>query len=282
MRRVAAILLCIFAICAVSVAAPEITIEARGIPAGENLIVNPGFEAGTQWPDGWGWSPNQPPSTIWRVWADEALSGARSAGVVNTATSASGYWTQDVALEPGKDYLLTCRALIEDGTILVRADGRDADGKPVKAFDRRAFDRRRASHLLAPTYWKPEWIVDMVRQPWAPVDLFFNTRGDVVPASVSVQIGCYFTAGTMYIDDVYLGPGTIELSYTVTGAPLAQVRLLDRAGELQATSGALNGAERYEGKSDGLPPGEYWCIEATATDGTVSRAWYPEAPEGIE
>lgn len=280
MTRALGILLCVVACCAAA-AAPHIVIDARGVPAGVNLIANPGFEEGAgEWPDGWGWAPNQPPPKIDRVWAQTALSGARSAGIVSESSSASAYWTQLVPVEPGRVYLLTCRVLLEDGTVLVRAYGQDAEGNALKGFDRRAYDRRRATHPLAPAYWKPEWIIDMTREPWAPVDLVVDTRGEIVPASVSVQIGSYFAPGALLLDDVYFGPGTLTLSYVVTGAPLARVRVLDAAGNQQAASGDLGGAERYEGSTEGLALGEAWLVEATATDGTVTRSWYPEAPEG--
>lgn len=280
MTRAVGILLCILSAWAALADAPRIVIEARGVPAGENLIANPDFEDGDEWPSGWGWTPNQPPPKIDRVWADTALSGARSAGVISASSSASAYWTQVVRVEPGQVYLLTARVLLEEGKVLVRAYGRDAEGNPLKGFDRRAYDLRLTTHPLAPAYWKPEWIIDMTREPWAPVDLVVDTRGEIVPASVSVQIGSYFAPGTLFVDDVYFGPGTLTLDYVVTGAPLAQVRVLDEGGDEHATSGDLGGATRYEGSAEGLALGEPWLIEATAADGTVTRSWYPAAPEG--
>lgn len=268
---------------AVLAQAPAIAIEARGVPVGENLLTNPGFEDGAgEWPDGWGWAPNQPPPKIDRVWSESAFSGARSAGVVSESGSASGYWTQSVPVQPGEVSLLTCRVLLEEGTVLVRAYGHDADGNPLRGFDLRAYDRRRTTHPLAPAYWRPEWIIDMVREPWAPVELIVDTRGGVAPASISVQIGSYFAPGALYIDEVYLGPGTLTLRYTVTGAPLSRVRVLDASGGEQVTSGDLGGAQRHEHRAEGLALGEAWCVEAVATDRTVTRLWYPEAPEGAQ
>ncbi|HUS80035.1 MAG TPA: hypothetical protein VM283_02130, partial [Armatimonadota bacterium] len=82
-----------------AVAAPQIELQARGVPAGENLIANPGFEqGGGEWPDGWSWTSNQPTGVV-RVWSDRALSGSRSAEVVNTTAAGSGYWLQRVAVE---------------------------------------------------------------------------------------------------------------------------------------------------------------------------------------
>ncbi len=281
MTRAFGILLCVMTACMAVADAPSIVIDARGVPSGDNLIANPGFEEGAgDWPSDWGWAPNQPPPKIDRVWAQTALSGARSAGVVSESSSASAYWTQVVPVEPGRVYLLTARVLLEDGTVLVRAYGQDAEGNALKGFDRRAYDRRRTTHPLAPAYWKPEWIIDMAREPWAPVDLVVDTRGEVVPASVSVQIGSYFAPGALYLDDVYFGPGALTLGYVVTGAPLASVRVLDAAGNEQTASGDLGGAERHEGRAEGLALGEAWLIEATATDGTATRYWYPAAPEG--
>jgi len=273
-------LLCILVAATALADAPRIVIDARGVPAGDNLIANSSFEeAAGEWPAAWSFTVNQP-TKLTRFWAEEAHSGARSAGVRSEAGYASGYWTQNVPIEPAADYLLTARVQIEDGKVLVRAHGMDADGEFIKLFDRRAYDERRATHIMAPVFWRPAWIVDMVREAWAPVDLVFTTRGEPVPASVSVQIGSYFHPGTLFIDDVYLGPGTLTLSYRVEGAPLARVRLLDADGN-ELAGGDPAGAAEFAGVTEDLPLIGPYCVEAAAADGTVVREWYPEAPEGV-
>jgi len=261
--------------------APKITVQAQGVPAGENLLANPSFEDGAgDWPDAWGWAPNQPTKVV-RFWANEGAIGARAAGVRNETSGASGYWTQTVPVEPGRDYLLTARVTIEDGKVLLRALGIDAEGQNVRGYDRRAYAERRASHIMAPVFWEPEWIVNMVREPWAPMELIFATRAEPAPARVTVMVGSYFTVGTLLIDDVYLGPGTLTLTYLVEADGIACVRVFDEAGTRLAqhppTPGQVVAGELAE-----LPLGGHYRIEATSRTGDVAEVWYPAPPEGAQ
>ncbi len=265
---------------AVAAADPLISVTAIGVPTGENLIVNPSFERGAgEWPDAWSWTSNQPTGVV-RVWSDRALTGKRSAGVLNTTSAGSGYWLQEIPVQANTVYLLTARALIDDGKVLVRALGQDAAGASV-GFDKRAYDQRRASHPLVPGFWKREWVQEMTRDEWAPVDLIFDTSVDRAPDSVVIHLGSYFTEGKCWFDDAYLGPGALTLAYAVSQAPLSRVRVLDAAGAVLADSGPLPaGTVEYEGNVAGLPLVGFHCVESAAPDGAVTRQWYPSAPEG--
>jgi len=258
---------------------PRIIIKARPVPAGENLVANPSFEDGAgEWPDGWAFTVNQPTKVV-RFWADEACTGERSAGVRSEAGNASGYWAQDVAVQADTDYLLTARVQIEAGKVLLRAYGRNAGGEFLKSFDRRAYDQRRGTHIMAPVFWEPAWIIDMVREPWAPVNLLLRTDPDV--ATIQVHIGSYFEPGTMYIDDVYLGPATLTLDYVVEAEGIACVRVYDRAGALLVQHGRTQ-LPLVAGSLEGLPPDGRYRFEATSQAGDVTEVWYPEPPEGVQ
>jgi len=263
-----------------AVAAPEIELQVHAVPTGDNLIANPGFEQGeSEWPDGWSCTSNQP-TGVTRVWSDHALSGKRSAEVVNTTTAGSGYWLQRVAVEPNREYLLTARTLIEGGKVLVRALG-ERDGQTLRGFDRRAYDMHVLSDPLVPVFWRAEWVMGMTREPWAPVNLIFSTATDPAPQSVMVHLGSYFAPGTCWFDDAYLGPGTLTLGYHVTG-PVARVQVLDAHGKVLGDSGALAaGATDCQGEVEGLPLGGRYRVQATGPGGEVADAWYP-APQGGE
>ena len=261
--------------------APRITVQAEAVPAGENLLANPSFEEGAgEWPDAWGWAPNQPTKVL-RFWAEEAFTGRRAARVRNDSAAASGYWTQTVPVEPDRDYLLTARVTIADGKLLLRAQGLDADGQPAPGFDRRAYAEVRARHIMAPVFWEPAWIVNMIREPWAPIDLIFSTRDEPAPPQINVQVGSYFSTGAQLIDDVYLGPGTLTLSYAIEADGIASVCIIDEAGAELARHGPTAEA-RIEGRLEGLPLGGRYRIEATSRAGDVAEAWYPAPPEGAQ
>lgn len=260
---------------------PRITVQAEVVPAGHNLLANPSFEEGAgEWPDAWGWAPNQP-TKVRRFWAAEGATGDRAAGVRNESAAASGYWTQTVPVEPDRDYLLTARVTIEDGRVLLRALGTDAEGRTVPGFDRRAYAERRASHIMAPVFWEPAWIVNMLREPWAPVTLTFSTRDEPVPTRITVQVGSYFTPGVMLIDDVYLGPGTLTLTYAVEADGLASVRVFDELGTPLAQHPAT-AQKVVAGQLTELPPGGRYRIEATSRAGDVAEVWYPAPPEAAQ
>jgi len=268
--------------CAVWSAEPQIVIKAQAAPTGDNLVQNPSFEDGEpEWPDAWGWTSNQP-TRVTRFWAEEGATGKRSAGTRSELSAGSGYWLQMVPVQPDQEYLLRARVKIESGKVLLRALGHD-EGGVVKGFDKRAYDFRRAGHLLVPVFWRPEWVVGMRREPWAPVYLCFDTRCDPPPAAVQVHVGSYFEEGVANFDDVYLGPGELKLSYVVSGAPLESVRLVDVAGEELASSGAVPaGTDEFENTVEGLPLVGPYCVEVKGADGKVTREWYPEPPEGGE
>jgi hypothetical protein len=281
MRRARACLLAGLVAAACWAEAPRITVQAEAVPAGENLLANPSFEEGAdQWPDAWGWAPNQPTKVL-RFWAEEGFTGRRAARVRNDSAAASGYWTQIVPVEPGHDYLLTARVTIEDGKLLLRAQGLDAEGQPVPGCDRRAYAEVRARHIMAPVFWEPAWIVNMIREPWAPISLSFSTRGEPAPTQVNVQVGSYFSSGAQLIDDVYLGPGALTLSYAVAADGIASVRVTDETDAELARHGPTADA-RVEGRLEGLPLGGRYRIEATSRAGDVAEAWYPAPPEGAQ
>ena len=282
MRNTLTITLALAVTCCAACAAPQVIIHAQATPAGENLVKNPGFEEGEgEWPDAWSWTSNQP-TRVTRFWAEEAATGKRSAGTRSELSAGSGYWTQSVPVEPDREYLLRARVKIEGGKVLIRALGTD-EQDVMNSFDKRAYDFRRAGHLLVPVFWRPEWVTGIHREPWTPVDLVFDTRCDPAPTQVIVHVGSYFAEGIACFDDVYLGPGQLQLTYLVSGAPLESVRLLDADGQELAASGALaEGTDEFEGSVEGLPLVGPYCVEAKTTDGKLTREWYPEPPEGGE
>ena len=260
-------------------AAPLIVITATGVPAGENLVANPGFEQGAgEWPDGWSWAGNQPTGVV-REWSDRALTGERSAVAISNTAAGSGYWTQRVAVEPDTVYLLTVRAIIEGGKVLVRALGVDEADANLR-FDKRAYDEHLLTHPLVPGFWKPEWVVGMVREDWAPVDLVFDTFERPVPAAVIVHAGSYFAPGRCWFDEAYLGPGTLTLRWAVSQAAFRRVRLLGAEGNELVTSGELpEGTMQHKGELESLPLIGPWCVEVTDAGGEVTRQWYPAPPK---
>lgn len=281
MTRVMACLLAVVLAAACWAEAPKITVQAEAVASGENLLANPSFEEGAgQWPDAWGWAPNQPTKVL-RFWAEEGFTGRRAARVRNESAAALGYWTQIVPVEPDRDYLLTARVTIEDGMLLLRAQGLDADGQPVPGRDHRAYAEVRARHIMAPVFWEPAWIVSMNREPWAPLSLSFSTRGEPAPTQINVQVGSHKSTGAQLIDDVYLGPGTLTLSYAVEADGIASVRVSDEAGAELARHGPTAEA-RIEGRLEGLPLGGRYRIEATSRAGDVAEVWYPAPPEGAQ
>jgi hypothetical protein len=282
MRTVLGLALAVAAIRAAAADAPRVAITALATPTGENLVRNPSFEEGEgDWPEVWSWTSNQP-TRVTRFWAEEALTGSRSAGTLSELSAGSGYWLQMVPVEANREYLLRARVKIDAGKVLVRALGHDEQGV-MKSFDKRAYDFRRTGHLLVPVFWRPEWVIGMHREAWLPVEVSFDTRCDPAPTSVQVHVGSYFREGVSYFDDVYLGPGELKLTYAVHGVQLQSVRLLDAGGEELADSGPLtDGTDEFEGSADKLPLVGPYCVEARGRDGKLTRAWYPAPPEGGE
>ena len=266
MIRELTVVLALLSLAASAAAEPRIVISAHGVPGGTNLVRDPGFEEG-----GVGWhAGSASPESVYAVWSDAPISGDRSAGIRAEIPAASGYWVQEVPVEPATGYLLSARMDLREGKVLVRANGR--------GFDARKYTVRQPDLLTVPVFWKPQWVRGHDLSPGDQIFLTFTTGPEGDPQSVNIALGLYFSRGLVFFDDLYLGPGTLTVEYTVGGDDVTQVRVLDARGTQLARHDAGGGDVR--GALEGLPLTSHVCVEATLRGGEVYRRWYPDAPDG--
>jgi len=83
--------------------------------AGENLLVNPGFECGTN-----GWA--RVPSSVWRISAGEGYAGTSALVWENADPKRYAYPAQQVALRPGCVYRMTALVKVDRMEFPVRKD----------------------------------------------------------------------------------------------------------------------------------------------------------------
>lgn len=104
----------------------------------QNLLSNPGFEAGTTMPNGWTTFPPSASGVVYK-WDDTvSMSGARSVSIESTGTGL-GNWRQTVPVSPGTVYQFSGYVKVEglqpSGRCNLQVIFRDAEGKILERVD---------------------------------------------------------------------------------------------------------------------------------------------------
>lgn len=212
----------VLAIAALVVAAVCLPVIASCTPPEDtppkvNLLTNPGFERGTDDPDGWERDVFQPVSEL--TWDDEVhRSGTRSIAI-HSPTPNDARWIQTVTVEPHTIYELSG---------WIRTEGVQHSPQAVDAG---------ANLTVMGTWERSEALIGT--NDWTFRTLRFNS-GDSTTVTVGARLGFWSgtTAGSAWFDDLRLAP--------MTGPLPARWRMLvliyDRT-DLRYTDGS--GTERH-------------------------------------
>lgn len=276
MRTVAA-LLALFTVTAAC--AVEITVVADPPLPITNLVANPSIEEGDFEPAAWRFGTARPDNFDNR-WESTGRTGSRSLHVLTKDKVMSGYWTQAVQVEPGRDYIFSGHYRTSGGRLLMFAKANYKRDGVAMHLDERVYAGSRRDHWLSPVFLPPEAMTDPEVDEWVPFKIMLAIPPEV--SEIALSLGSYFSPGEAWFDDISLVPTTTDLKVTVIpwGAPLTGVRVVDDAGEQVYASPAMERIpDVFEFAVEGVDASRSYVVIATHKDGKETRAAYP-APGG--
>ncbi len=267
---------CAAGLCAARGASIEVTAEPP-LPAA-NLVKNPGMEEGRDGqPAHWTFHTAMP-GNFRTAWREDGRSG-KCLWVKAFTGKMSGYWSQRVAVQPGRAYLFRGYYRLKGGRILCYAHARRSLGRGRSvSVDERFYAGSLRGHWLSPVFLPPDALMGPDPKKWYP----FHVRV-VMPKelpSIALSLGVYFTPGEVSYDDVWFGPAETTLRVRVQagpGEPVRRVRVW-RIGQQKPVfdSGPLKpGRAAFRCAVPGQPTVSRYRIEAALADGRTATATYP-------
>ena len=166
---------------------------ATAEPASQNLIVNGGFEDGTDSPTGWRFGTGTLENFQYGRTHDCAH-GRLAARIITKSDAMSGYWAQTVKVKPHTRYRLKLMMKLEAGKVLVYVRG--------KGIEKRLYLDAATENPLVPVFIPPKWALGVCEtNVWLSQSLDFDSG---MADSVTVNLGSYFRTGAVNFDDIEL------------------------------------------------------------------------------
>jgi hypothetical protein len=265
----------------VAVAWPaQITIKGSPELPVPNLVANPGLEQGTgDTPANWSFTTARP-DNFETGWTAHGRSG-KCLWIKAKTGVMSGYWGQNVPVQPGKSYLFKGFYRLAGGKILLYAHNSLAlpDGRRV-AVDERFFRGTMRGHWLVPVFLPPDALGGPDPNAWFPFSLRVNVPDPM--QSVSLSLGLYFTPGEAWFDDLWAGLAQTDLTISVKAAPgetLKGVMVTRSNSDKPAfTSPALAaGATSFDTVLKAQPTDERYTVTVMLGGGKTVQQSYPAA-----
>ncbi len=189
---------------AATVVLVALLVAAHAAEPGENLLVNPGFEAGRPLPDGWR-DARANPDFGRLVITGAPRRGRRCLRIDSFSSHYAQSIAQDVAAPaPGK-YLVAAWVRLDGGFIQLRASGSGGDGA---SFHRTTALRCYRGHPLVPEIVPLEHTAGVRDSDWHAVQMVVDVPAGI--KSARVEVGLHFTPGRIWVDDLYFAPLTVE------------------------------------------------------------------------
>jgi hypothetical protein len=193
MFRLSASLFATCAAFAVAHAAATNTFKFIGVAEPANLIANGSFEEGKEGPTGWRFGSAMMENFEYGRTRD-AVSGKLAARIVSRGDAMSGYWSQRVTVKPHTRYRLSLKVKLESGKVLIHVHG--------KSLNHRLYLNAAAGDPLVPVFLPVKWAAGVVESnKWLTQTLEFDSADET---SVAINLGMYFTAGAVNLDEVEL------------------------------------------------------------------------------
>jgi len=192
----------------------------------------------------------------------------------------SGYWNQNVPVEPGKTYLWHGYYRLGGGRILCYAHARKELGQNRWAeIDERFYAGSLRGHWLSPVFLPAEALAGPDPREWIPFRLRVRVP-EGLPA-ISLSMGMYFTPGEVAFDDVWFGRERTDLSLIVRASPQERIARISVHQEMKAEpifdSGELRAmVANYQTTLKDQMVDATYTVTVTLDDGrTVTRAFHP-------
>ena len=261
--------------------AAEIRVEGDPPLPVPNVARNPGMEEGKEGQPAHCRFTTAIPENFETGWMDGGRMG-KCLWVKAKTGRMSGYWGQNVPVEPGKTYLFKGYFRLAGGKILCYAHSslRLTDNRSV-AVDQRYYRGSLRGHWLAPVFLPPEALAGPEPQQWYP----FEIKATIPPPmkAIGLSLGIYFTPGEAWFDDIWAGVAETDLHVSVKAGPgegLERVTVR-KAGEAKPVfdSGPLRGAPTFETTVKAQPTDAEYEVEVPLADGKVLRQRYPATEE---
>ncbi len=266
----AAVLLLLLA--AVEPAAADVRVDVSADPAlpAQNLLKNPGFEAGGEMPDGWGISSGMPELFRFRRQATGGRQGA-CARVDGLSSRMSGYLAQFVPVQPATRYRAGAWLRLRGGHCLIwllsYVAGRRWDVYIHKASW--------GGNPLVPNFIPLEFTDSPPPDQWVWVGQEFTTESG--QTNLNFHVGSYFERGSMDFDDAFLGLARTTLRVKVAGEALRSVTVQDDGGKEWLATGPLpEQTTSFEREMKEMPTSARYQVIVRTIAGQEVRRWYPE------
>lgn len=235
-----------------------------------NLLVNPGFEAGGDRPDGWSVSSGMPELFNFVRQPGRGRTGA-CLHVVGRSSIMSGYLAQHVRLEPATRYVGGAWLRLQAGHCLIwllsYVEGRRWDIYLHKSTWE--------GNPLVPDFIPAAFTASPPPDQWLWVGQEFATEAK--QTNLNFHVGSYFERGVMDFDDAYLGLARTKLMVRVEGEALRRVRVANDKGEQCWNSGDLPaGTTTLSHELPEVSTQVRYCVTATDAAGKEVQRWYPE------
>ena len=187
--------------------AVEVKITADPPLPAANLVENPSVEAGENEPAGWRFGTATPDNFVTR-WENTGRTGDRSLYVKALDKVMSGYWNQDVTVEPGRDYIFSGYFRTSGGRLLIYAHARYERDGVAMSLSERLYAGSRRGHWLSPVFLPPEAMTDPEVDEWVSFSIPLTIPPEV--AEIALSLGSYFSPGEAWFDDISLVPVTSD------------------------------------------------------------------------
>ena len=185
---------CLLLTCAaLAHAAATNTFKFVGVVEPANLIANGGFEEGKEGPTGWRFGSATMENFQYGRTHD-AAAGKLAVRIVCRSDEMSGYWAQRMTVKPHTRYRLTLKVKLESGKALVYLHG--------KSLNQRLYLNAATDNPLVLVFLQAKWAAGVIQpNTWLAQSLEFDSGAET---SVAIDLGMYFTAGSVNFDEVDL------------------------------------------------------------------------------
>lgn len=273
-----ALLVAVIALAAGPLAAVEIQLSSDPPLPVANLAQNPGMEEGQDdQPAHWRWGTATPDNFV-TEWADTGQTGARSLYLKAHSGKMSGYWSQAVEVEPGREHVFKGFYRLGGGRILCRVHGKAQQGAELAQVDERVYFGSMRGHWLVPVFIPEEALAGADPEEWYPFRVAAKIPEEL--RSVSLSVGMYFTPGEVSFDDVWFGLARTTLKVKIEAGEdqLKEIRIWSdqREEPLFASPEGASLPATFEKVLEDVPADAVYRVGVTTADGQRTARDYPE------
>ncbi len=235
----------------------------------QNLVQNPGFEAGADLPEGWSISSGMPELFTFRRLPTGGRTGA-CLQVDGLSSRMSGYLAQHLRVKPDTRYLAGSWLRIRGGHCLVWLLSYVA-GQRWDVYIHKA---SWGGCPLVPDFIPLSYTDSPPPDRWIWVGQEFTTAPG--QTNLNFHVGSYFERGSMDFDDAFLGLAKTTLHIQAGGEALAGVVVKDEAGKECYSSGPLAaGTITFDREVRDLPTNTRYQVVVRTAGGKEVARWYP-------